>query len=69
MDEIARNPFSILTKGTLILDEPSNGLDPAGQLDMRALIRVLPATAVLTLGLYLVVGLAIPALLIRRRDI
>jgi len=27
----------------LILDEPSNGLDPAGQLDMRALIRQLGA--------------------------
>jgi ABC-2 type transport system ATP-binding protein len=27
----------------LILDEPSNGLDPAGQIDMRALIRELAA--------------------------
>jgi ABC-type multidrug transport system ATPase subunit len=27
----------------LVLDEPSNGLDPAGQLDMRALIRQLGA--------------------------
>jgi hypothetical protein len=32
-------------------------------------IQVLPATAVLTLGLYLIAGLVIPAVITRRRDI